>query len=95
MCPLPYYFLGGVIVKDKIAALVDSEISNLNVFVFDAFIDVEEGKKRINIVLDSEEVIDLNRITDASRIINKILDNSDLIEDDIYEVDIYSREKGE
>lgn len=95
MYPLPYYLLGGGIVKDKIAALVDSEIRELNVFVFDAFIDEEEGKKKINIVLDSEEIIDLNRITDASRIINKKLDDSDLIDDDIYEVDIYSREKGE
>ena len=55
----------------------------------------EENKKVFNIVLDSEEVIDLNRITEASRIINKIMDNHEDILDDCDELDIYSNEKGE
>ena len=81
--------------KEKICELVNDEISSLNVFVDDAFISHEEGMKIFNIVLDSEEVIDLNRITDASRIINKIMDkNSDILEDSD-ELNIYSKEKGE
>ena len=55
----------------------------------------EEGKQILNIVLDSEEVIDLNLITEASRIINKLIDQNQVLDDDIYEVDIYSKEKGE
>ena len=52
-------------------------------------------KKIFNIVLDSEEVIDLNRITEASRVINKIMDeNADLLED-ADELDVFSKEKGE
>ena len=51
--------------------------------------------KVFNIILDSEEVIDLNKITDASRIINKIMDNHEEILDDCDELDIYSNEKGE
>ena len=80
--------------KEKVDHLVGEAIQEFNVFVYDVFIDTEEGKKRFNVVLDSSEVIDLNRITEASRIINKILDRSDLLED-IDEVDIYSKEKGE
>lgn len=81
--------------KDKISSLVNEKIKELNVFVDDAFISSEEGKKIFNIVLDSEETIDLNRITDASRIINKIMDeNKDILEDSD-ELDIYSKEKGE
>ena len=70
-------------------------IKELNIFVDDAFISEEEGKKIFNIVLDSEEVIDLNRITDASRIINKIIDDNEEILEDSDELDIYSKEKGE
>ncbi len=81
--------------KEKIESLVNSDIKDLNVFVDDCFTSVEENKKILNIVLDSKEVIDLNKITEASRIINKKLDSSNLISDDIYEVDIYSKEKGE
>ena len=80
--------------KEKIASLVDDKIKELNVFVDDAFISTEEGKKIFNIVLDSEEVIDLNRVTEASRIINKIMDSSSLL-GDTDELDIYSKEKGE
>lgn len=81
--------------KDKITNLVGEKIEKLNVFLDDVFISTEEGKKILNIVLDSEEVIDLNLITEASRIINKLIDQNQILDDDIYEVDIYSKEKGE
>ena len=81
--------------KDKITNLVGEKIEKLNVFVDDVFISTEEGKKILNIVLDSEEVIDLNLITEASRIINKLIDQNQILDDDIYEVDIYSKDKGE
>ena len=80
--------------KEKVSGLVNDSIKELNVFVDDAFISTEEGKKIFNIVLDSSEVIDLNRVTEASRIINKIMDSSNLL-DSIDELDIYSKEKGE
>lgn len=80
--------------KEKVAELVNESIKEFNVYVEDAYTDVVEGKKVFHIVLDSDEVIDLNRITDASRVINKIMDNSDLLED-MDELDIYSKEKGE
>ena len=81
--------------KEKIASLVDDKIKELNVFVDDAFISTEEGKKVFNIVLDSEKIIDLNKITDASRIINKIMDANESLLEDSDELDIYSKEKGE
>lgn len=81
--------------KDKIAQLVDEEIKDLNVFVSDAFFENIEGKKIFNIVLYSEEVIDLNRITEASRLINKIIDKNNYLLEDADELDIYSKEKGE
>ena len=81
--------------KEKVAEMVNESIKELGVYVEDAFIDEEEGKKRFNIVLDSEEVIDLNKVTDASRIINKIMDEEKTILKDIDELDIYSKEKGE
>ena len=81
--------------KEKISSLVDDSIKDLNVFVDDAFISEEKGKKIFNIVLDSDEVIDLNKVTDASRIINKIIDSKLEVIEDCDELDIYSKEKGE
>lgn len=56
--------------------------------------EITYEKQNLNIVLDSEEVIDLNRIVDATRIINKILDEEDFIKDK-YMLDVSSKEKGE
>ena len=81
--------------KTQVEELVNEAIQDLGVFVDDAYISTEEGKKIFNIVLDSEEVIDLNRITDASRIINKIMDQNASLLDDADELDIFSKEKGE
>ncbi len=81
--------------KNKIAKLVDDSIKDLGVFVEDAFTSTEEGKKIFNIVLDSEEVIDLNKVTEASRIINKIMDANESLLEDADELDIYSKEKGD
>ena len=83
-----------VIIKDIVASLVDSKIEDYNIYVSDAFKSVEEGKTIFNIVLDSSEVIDLNKITEVSRIINKIMDKTDKIDHDYDELDIYSLEKG-
>ena len=80
--------------KIQVEKLVNDSIKELNVFVDDAFISEEEGKKVYNIVLDSEEVIDLNKVTEASRIINKIMDENNNLPKDIDELDIYSKEKG-
>ena len=81
--------------KDKIANLVNESIKELNVFVDDAYTSTEEGKKIFNIVLDSEEVIDLNKVTEASRIINKIMDENESLLEDADELDIFSKEKGD
>ncbi len=81
--------------KEKISSLVDDKIKELNVFMDDAFISEEEGKKIFNIVLDSEEIIDLNKITDASRIINKLMDENVSLLEDADELDIFSKEKGD
>ncbi len=81
--------------REEVASLVNDKIKELNVFVDDAFIGEEEGKQIFNIVLDSTEVIDLNKITAASRIINKIMDENKEVLGDVDELDIYSKTKGE
>ena len=82
--------------KEKIIDLVSDYLGEFQVYIDDVFVSMEEGKKILNIVLDSDVgIIDLNLITEASRVINQIIDKNNVLDDDIYEVDIYSKEKGE
>ena len=82
--------------REKINNLVKEEIDKLNVSISDVNIEKVEGKNVLNIELDCEEAIDLNKITEASTIINQLIDKEENIlkENDIDEVDIYSKEKG-
>ena len=81
--------------KEKIINLVRDEISQFHVFVDDVYVSTEEGKDILNIVLDSPNTIDLKLITETSRVINKLIDDNQVLDDNIYEVDIYSKEKGD
>ncbi len=79
---------------ETVKKLVDSAISNLGLYVSEAYISKEENITSLNIILDSKEIIDLDLITEASRIINPIMDEADLVEGE-YVLDISSKEKGE
>lgn len=79
---------------EKVKELVDASIRDLGLFVYDASICEEEGVTSFCITLDSKEIIDLDLITEASRIINPIMDEADLIDGE-YVLDISSKEKGD
>lgn len=81
--------------KEEVEKLVGDSIKDLDVYIDDVYTTTEEGKKLFNIVLDSNQVIDLNKITEASRIINKLIDDAKLLPTDIDELDIFSKEKGD
>lgn len=80
--------------KKEIISKVDPAIKDLGLFVSDVYEDDEEGVHNLNIELDSDSVIDVEKITAASKIINKIIDDMD-IKLNNYVLDIHSKEKGE
>ncbi len=80
--------------EDEIKSLITDAIKDLNLRVSAVYDSVEEGVKTKNIELDSDEVIDVEKITLATKIINPILDKTNLLND--FEVlDIHSKEKGD
>ena len=78
----------------KVKDLVDVQIKDLGLFVSSVYYSTEEGVKTLNIELDSNEVIDVNKITEATKIINPIMDDNNLC-NDIDVLDIHSKEKGD
>ena len=80
--------------ESKVKELLDDKIKDLNLFVSSVYYSNEEGIKTLNIELDSDEVIDVNKITEATKIINPIMDDNNLC-DDIDVLDIHSKEKGD
>lgn len=80
--------------KDKVKELIDPIIKSLDLFVSDVYYSNEEGVKTLNIELDSDTVIDVNRITEATKLINPVMDSNNYCED-IDILDIHSKEKGD
>ena len=80
--------------KEKVKNALDAKILDLCMFVTDVYMSTEEGVKTLNVELDSDDVIDVTRITEASKIINPIIDELDLVDGE-YVLDIHSKVKGD
>jgi len=80
--------------KEKILEAVGDKLNDLNVFIDDITYGKVDNENTLTIILDSSEIIPLNKVVMATRIINPILDKLDLISDS-YTLDVYAKEKGD
>lgn len=75
---------------ENIKKVIEKPLSDINLYVD----SIEYKNKTLNIILDSEEVIDVDKIVEASKLISEILDKHDFIKES-YMLDVSSKEKGE
>lgn len=80
--------------KEKIITAVGDKLDSLNIFIDDITYGKVDNENTLTIVLDSKEIIPLNKVVMATRIINPILDKLDLINES-YTLDVYAKEKGD
>lgn len=80
--------------KEKITEAVGNKLDQLNVFIDSVTYGKVDGENTLTIVLDSEEMITLNVVVMATRILNPILDKLDLIKES-YTLDVYAKSKGD
>lgn len=80
--------------KEKIVEAVGNKLDDLGVFIDDITYGKVDNENTLTIILDSEEIIPLNKVVMATRIINPILDKLDLIKES-YTLDVYAKEKGD
>ncbi len=80
--------------KEKIIGAIGDKLENLGVFVDDITYGKVDGENTLTIVLDSKEIIPLDKVVMATRIMNPILDKLDLIPES-YTLDVYAKEKGD
>ena len=65
--------------KEKIIEAVGNRLDKLEVWIDDVRLTREGTEETLEIVLDSKDMIDLQKVVMATRIINPILDKIDLI----------------
>jgi ribosome maturation factor RimP len=73
----------------ELEKFINEDIKGLNLSVD----SISYDKNNLNIILDSDEIISIDKIVQASKIINKILDEKDIIKER-YILDVSSKERG-
>ncbi|MDD3241538.1 MAG: hypothetical protein PHQ64_01990 [Bacilli bacterium] len=80
--------------KERLIEAIGDKLDNLEVFIDEVIYETEGKTNYLRIVLDSKEIIDLKKVTMATRIMNPIIDKMNL-EYDEYILDVYAKSKGE
>ena len=80
--------------ENKIISLIGHSLDELGLVVDSVCYEKEDNINYLRICLDSKDPIDVNLIVKATKIINPIIDEADLIDEE-YILDIYGKSKGE
>ena len=80
--------------KDRLIEKLGNKIDSMNAFVDDVRIVEDSGEKTLEVVLDSEDYLDLKTVVKITRILNPIIDELNFI-DGPYTLYVYAKEKGE
>lgn len=80
--------------KEKVVALVGNKLDELNLFIDDVVYEKEGNINYLRICLDSDNIIDVNTVVLATKIIDPLIDDASLINEE-YILDIYGKSKGE
>ena len=78
--------------KEKVKEAVSDKLDKLNCYIEDVRLVDENNIKTLEIVLDSDDLLDINTVTMATRILNPIIDKLDLV-DGSYVLDVYAEDK--
>ena len=80
--------------KEKVIELVGDKLDSLGVSVFDIYLEKEGSANYLRVALDSEELLDVEKVTDATKILDPIIEKADLVDGE-YILDIYAKPKGD
>lgn len=78
--------------KEDLIKEVGNKLDELNVYIYDV-VEEKEGKDTyLRVVLDAEDIIDIDRVVKATKIIDPIIEKMNLIEGE-YILDVYAKSK--
>lgn len=85
--------LGGIM-EERIKNKIGNSLDELNLCIDNIKYEKEGNNNYLRICLDSSDTIDVKKIVEATKIINPLIDELDLINEE-YILDVYGKSKGE
>ena len=80
--------------KEDLIKEVGNKLDELNVYIYDVYEEKEGRDTYLRVVLDAEDIIDIDRVVKATKIIDPIIEKMNLIEGE-YILDVYAKSKGD
>ena len=80
-------------IEDEIRNLLEKEVEKKDVRIDSIKLEKEDNNLFLRIVIDSDEIIDVDKCVEVTNIINPLLDEKDLIKES-YILDVSTNEKG-
>ena len=78
--------------KEDLIREVGNKLDELNVYIYDVYTEKEGKDTYLRVVLDAEDIIDIDRVVKATKIIDPIIEKMNLIEGE-YILDVYAKSK--
>lgn len=80
--------------KEELIKLVGNKLDSLEVFIYDVVYEKEGSTNYLRVIIDSKDMIDIDKVVEVTKIIDPILDEEDFIKDK-YILDVYAKSKGD
>ena len=81
-------------IEKRVRELISDEVSKMGVSIDTIKYEKEGSNYFLRIVIDRDQPIDIDTCVKVTKVINPIIDNSDII-DKIDALEVWSKEKGE
>ncbi len=80
--------------EESVKKLLAGDVEKLGVYIDSVEYVKEGGNNYLRIIIDRDEVIDVDKCVEVTRVISPLLDEADLISES-YILDVCTKEKGE
>ena len=80
--------------EEKVKNKIGNSLDSLNLTIDSVKYEKEGNNNYLRICLDSNDSIDVEKVVQATKIINPLIDELDLISEE-YILDVYGKSKGE
>lgn len=80
--------------EEQVRKLIEEQVNSLGVTIDNIVYEKEGSNYFLRIIIDREQPIDIDKCVEVTKVINPLLDESDIIKDS-YILDVSSKEKGE
>ena len=78
--------------KEDVIKEIGNKLDELNVYIYDVYEEKEGKDTYLRVVIDADDMIDIERVVKATKIIDPIIEKMNLINGE-YILDVYAKSK--